>query len=363
MNIIKSRSPFIISVNEALQIGARIELRIWHNGQDVPLLATKTLSKLIPSPTQLKLDWNISQYLDEAIDIINAVKSNSTVIENNNNWVYCKVKRYKLIGSTYTALDEVLYVCVKGFNDFMIGNQVAENSLLKVLNNNLINSYYNKGINETPYVNIVIDKVSDKTLTATYERNDGVVYSVVQNLLAGQVGIFNLKVPLTLNPIDGNFANGCKLTLSYQTSGAPIVNIFNTYPTEECKYTPVECSFINSKGGWQFLTFFKAQTNSISVKGSNYNLMPSEVGYNPLKGQSKAFNINGSQTIKLNTGFIDENNNELIKDLMLSETVLLDNKPVKLKTQSLTYKTHLKDKNINFEVEFEYSFDLINNYL
>ena len=46
----------------------------------------------------------------------------------------------------------------------------------------------------------------------------------------------------------------------------------------------------------------------------------------------------------------------------MSETVLLNNSiPVNLKTQSLTYKTNILDKNINFEIDFEFSNSLLNN--
>ena len=58
---------------------------------------------------------------------------------------------------------------------------------------------------------------------------------------------------------------------------------------------------------------------------------------------------------------MDENYSELITDLMLSETILLDNKPVKIKTQSSELKNSLKDKLINYEIDFEYNYDLINN--
>ena len=92
-------------------------------------------------------------------------------------------------------------------------------------------------------------------------------------------------------------------------------------------------------------------------------MLPDAIDYNVYKGQSKVFNINGIQTVKLNTGWVAESYNELIKDLLLSEVVLLDNKPAKVKTQSLTYKTQLKDKMINFELDFEYAFDLINNVI
>jgi hypothetical protein len=46
---------------------------------------------------------------------------------------------------------------------------------------------------------------------------------------------------------------------------------------------------------------------------------------------------------------------------MLSDTVLVDGNPAVVKTQSLTYKTDLKDKNINFEMDFEYSNNLLND--
>jgi hypothetical protein len=48
-------------------------------------------------------------------------------------------------------------------------------------------------------------------------------------------------------------------------------------------------------------------------------------------------------------------------ELMTSETILLDNEPATLKDKSLQKKTRLKDKMINYEMNFEYSFNLIND--
>jgi hypothetical protein len=67
------------------------------------------------------------------------------------------------------------------------------------------------------------------------------------------------------------------------------------------------------------------------------------------------------QSIRINTGWVDENNSELIQDLLLSETILLDLKPVTIKTEGTELKTSLNNKMINYEMEFDYSFDLINN--
>ena len=139
-------------------------------------------------------------------------------------------------------------------------------------------------------------------------------------------------------------------------------NIF-TYPIEECKYTPVLCDFINSYGGWQTLTLYKAQTNSVQVKKESYKLMPEAVNYNTLKGQSKSFNHSATKSIKINTGFVDENYSQVLTDLLLSETILLDRKPVKIKTESLELKNVLKDKLINYELDFEYAYNSLNDVL
>jgi hypothetical protein len=138
---------------------------------------------------------------------------------------------------------------------------------------------------------------------------------------------------------------------------------FNVEEVCETKYTPIICTFINRFGGWQYLTFFKASSSGIDVKSKDYNLLPSSIDYNPLQGQKQRFNFQGTQKIKCNTGWVDENYSELIQDLMLSQVVLLDNKPAVVKSQSFDIKTHLKDRNINYEVEFEYNYGLINDVI
>jgi hypothetical protein len=134
-------------------------------------------------------------------------------------------------------------------------------------------------------------------------------------------------------------------------------------PICEGKYTPVVCEFLNRFGGWQFLTFFKAQTNSLQTENSTFHLLPDALDYNPLRNQFQSFNFSGKQSVTLNTGWVDENFANVITDLMLSETVLLDNKPVNVKSKSTALKTRIKDKNINYTIDFEYSYNLINDVI
>ena len=67
----------------------------------------------------------------------------------------------------------------------------------------------------------------------------------------------------------------------------------------------------------------------------------------------------------MNTGFIQESFNEVIKQMMLSEQVWVDNGtevlPITLNTSSLQFKKSVNDKLINYTVDFEYAFNKIND--
>ncbi|MEY3499969.1 MAG: hypothetical protein RL308_1638 [Bacteroidota bacterium] len=356
MNIIKVRSPFIVTVAETGQDGSKIELFIWNKGTTEPATPTYTLSKSIPSATQIDNIYNISNYIREYILNVKPVTVTLPTVDDNTNWVYCKVKRYKLVGSTYTLLDTTEYVCVDGFTLYGDGRQTAIDTEYYSLKNTVQKlQFYNTNV---PYVNLLLNRGAYRYVARYYDSSNSYFFGYeIQPI--GSAELFNYKIPLI-------YSNSVKVEIVLENDDFSLFSTlytFNTEKIEECKYTPVVCTFINRYGGWEFLTFFKQQINTIAVKGTDYKLMPSSVNYNTSLGQSKTFNINGTQTIKLNTGFVDENYSELITDLLLSETVLLDSKPVIVKTQGSDLKTSLKDRLINYEMEFEYAYNLINDVI
>jgi hypothetical protein len=349
MKILNIRSPYFITVNEASQVGSKVELFIWNDGTTEPATATYTFSKRIAQ----RNDYNISNFVKEYID--NSISYVASPTNNDvNNWTKLKVKRYKETSvGAYSLLDTVYYMAVNGYTLFLDGyNQDSENA---VLQNPNITTYYDRSNTDFPYAEGLFDTTLGDTITARYTSGITTV-DIGIILVATPAGQYNLKIPLTTT--NSNFDNGNSLTVFYNAS--PIA-IFKCEPIEEGKYSPVVCQFINRYGGASFLTFFKAKTDTIDVKGSTYKFLSETVDYDVTKGQSKSFNINGSQTVKLNTGWVDENYSDLITDLFLSETVLLDGKPVEVKTQNSVLKTYLKDKNINYEIEFKYAFNLIND--
>ena len=326
------RSPYFIEVDEVAQTSAKIEVFLWNKGTTEPTTPNYTFTKQVPSPTQTKLSWNISNLAKGFIKPIAPVTVTVPTEENVNTWCYMKVKRY----SDDVLLDTETFVCLNGYTQYLDGyNQSTTDAVVPLVNTDIKNyvSNYNKS-----YINVWLE-IDDYYWTGDTDF----IINVAEDTL--------YKLPIN------HFTNALEYYL-----GDEIFSIQNEQLCEP-KYTPITCTFINGFGGWEFLTFFKANSQGIDVKSKDYNLLSSSIDYNPLQGQKQRFNFQGTQKIKCNTGWVDENYSNLIQDLLLSEVVLLDNKPAIVKSQSFDIKTHLKDKNINYEIEFEYNYGLINDVI
>ena len=83
--------------------------------------------------------------------------------------------------------------------------------------------------------------------------------------------------------------------------------------------------------------------------------------YDTKEGQRKVFNANGKETIRVNTDWVNESFNEVIKQMMLSERILIDEKAAKLNTKSIDLKKSINTSLISYEMEFEYAYDTINS--
>ena len=98
-----------------------------------------------------------------------------------------------------------------------------------------------------------------------------------------------------------------------------ISEITDTNVEETCEpiLEPQLVQFINRYGGLDFIWFFKMRTDSISTESKEYKLLQPAMYYDTTIGQNAKYNFNGKQSVKMNTGFVNENYNELIQDLIL----------------------------------------------
>lgn len=337
------RSPYSIIIDESGQIGSKVELFIWNANISEPTEPTYTMSKRIVSETQTENVYNISNKCVEFINEKNPIYTSIPATESFKNWCFAKVKRYKeTSANVYVLIDEETFVCFDGYTSFLAGANQDEITDNVPLFNPDIKIYKKEGTTE--YVNVWLDEsenwyLEDATETLIQIESVGSLY----------------KIPYSIN---GTYKILKSVGGSLRTKFT-----FKVESICESKYTPIVCSFINRFGGWSFLTFFKAHQKSIEVKSSTFNLMPESWNYDTFVGSNKQFNFNGTRKIVCNTGWVDENYSELIQDLLVSQVVLLDDIPVLCKSTSSEEKTQLKDKNINYTINFEYNFNLLNDVI
>ncbi len=187
-----------------------------------------------------------------------------------------------------------------------------------------------------------VDNYRDRVETSggTYEDNP-----CIQEFLRNE----------TIYPVDEVIINAVE--------GVTVLNIENI---SECKYTPYKLTFINKFGVYQDLWMFK---NSKLAMNTNEEMYKSSIvnngTYKIYDPQIKLLTKNGNQRLTLNSGYYPESNNEVFKQLFLSEKVWIKYNEqtlgVNIESKSLNYKTSLTDSLINYTVDLSFAFDTINN--
>jgi hypothetical protein len=177
---------------------------------------------------------------------------------------------------------------------------------------------------------------------------------------------YSVATPTSSN--SNNIVQNIWVDVSETTTDEYIEIVFNGVTTtllitEECRYTPIDIIFQNKEGAMQILTFFKALTESIDITNESFESdrgQPSEGNHQFVK-----YNVQAREKFKVNSGFVKEAVNEAFKQLLLSERVWsYENDiltPINVASKTLEYKTRQKDRLINYEIEFEYAYNEINN--
>lgn len=171
-----------------------------------------------------------------------------------------------------------------------------------------------------------------------------------------------------------NFVVGCTFSLDILTSDTSLVATFTgdedvtiTYDIiDECRYTPKNIVFKNKDGFFDVVTMFAKSKEDLMVEKDEFvNNYVSGGIYSTTKHQNQIINLTAKKTIVCNSGHIKEAENPLYEELMLSEYVWFyeDGEliPVKVNTNQFTYKTRINDSLIEYQIGFDYAYNLINN--
>ena len=341
-----ARSPYLIAVGESGQSGSKIELFL--SATTFSGTPQYTLSKLIPASNNVETLYDISPYIREYIRFASCalIQSGGVAVTNpTNERVNVRVKRYKLVGATYTLLDTTDYIALDGYSyyedgyNFDNGNYGLDEG----------NYYYNPTSDAGK-----IRATTGVSFTAIYSSFHSTPAYFTINLTSGTFDIPRIR--------SSNATVGNKLEIF--NAASVLQKRWFFYPQEECKYTPVIIDFVNKYGAWQREFFFKASNDTLSVENTEYNLMQTDsFSYNIKEGQRKVFNANGKKSVKVNTGWVYESWKEVLKQIMLSERILIDDKPAKINSKSTELFKSINTKQINYTLEFEFAFDVINSVI
>jgi hypothetical protein len=228
--------------------------------------------------------------------------------------------------------------------------------------------YFNEGYNPIPQTKALI---SGNRFTI-YKDQDYRVYFQT-------IGLVNIYVNEVLIPYDFNTDLNTQMIASInlkEYTGYETIYLYLEYsdvPDEElifdvkqeCFYSIINCVFINKFGYPQSFFLTKVSKNAIDIEGENYRGLISEFGvFNTTSHQTVSFNINATEKIKCNTDYLNEIENNIIQEMLLSESIwLIENgviNPVVLETKTLDYKQQKVERLIQYEFGFKYAFNTIN---
>lgn len=134
------------------------------------------------------------------------------------------------------------------------------------------------------------------------------------------------------------------------------------------KYDTYKITFVNKFGALQDLYFMGRATESMSVTKDGYKaniLDQTNQSYSISEHKYKSFDTQGRQSINLTTGYVSEDINEPVKQLILSEKVWMTTgstvTPVNVKSDSLLVQTSVNDKMVSYTLDFDFAHDIIQN--
>lgn len=342
--IVLSRSPYHFKVSPSVtydEITAEVFIYRGHKVDDRPAISNYQLSKSVVQVGQPTISFDVHRLVNDfvknkytAIGISGAFTSSLL----DSVWVYIDSK-VRLAGVEQYQVNQTL-LAIDGFGYHTeLSNPLISNKILSSITNHIV---YNSSVYPLYFI-------TEGLISITADATD-IPFSFSQDYSNQKIGYIN--------------ASGySSITFEYDTD---IVHTFTN--KTECKYPLINCIFKNKFGVWQTIPFNRLSKKSQDFTNESYNGLISNYGSYALNQHEKqTFNVNGKEKVTVNTDFISEEYNALFTELMLSEFIYLEENgqvlPVNLLKNSFEKKTKLINKLIQYSMDFEYSFNILNDVL
>lgn len=366
--MILARSPYIVTIDEPLQESTRIELFLWNGLTPCPPSPSYSLSKNVPSINNLTTYYNVSPFIREYFDFTQSSPYFVGAPAIANQYVYANVRiiTYYTVDAVEITLNDDTFIAVDGFGYFEdLYNYIGQNILLTDLSiYGGSNIYYYPCISATGLQEAGLMTIYTELPTATSDWF--VTYTNLETNATTTITLTNSSIVNIRRVYSAYESDGNKVEIGYVDSLDPlnpvIIGSYNFVPQCECKYDIVTIDFVNRWGGWQREFFYKASTESVEMENNKFKMNPVPFpDYRLRQPQFQTFNTNGKRTIKTNTGWVNENYKQVIEELLLSEVIRVNGSPAMLKTKSVDKIKHINQKTINYQMEFEMAYDIINS--
>lgn len=352
MGIINTRSPYFLSVSDTDLATATLDIEIYTGNETTGYSGTPqySLSKKIIINTT-KISFEISELIRDYLDITFEGDYESSA-EQFCKWVRTTLTAFDGNGiqlsqaiSTDLAFESYGY-----FEDG--ANYSFEYEGLLMSNSEMF-------IESGDEIKIPIQ--TDRTVTVRFYDSDNGLLNTETFSLSDQS---QDKVVYASYTDD----QAAKATIQYTGDSGSETSTIKITQLSECKFTPYKTTFINKFGVLQDLYFFKKSVEKMTTKRESYkaNILASNNTYNTYNHTKRDFNIEANESVSLSSGFVNESYNEVFKQLMLSEKVWITNAnnqvyPINIKTSNITYKTSVNDRLVEYTIEFDNSYNVLND--
>jgi len=376
--IIRTRSPFFIrtpqETNSSLsyfEINITVKSGVLGVVGCPANLGTYSLQKK-PLGTEGSVTIEISELVNDFIEqkfVNNTPAGYNVSADTQSVWATVTTSARESDGTIIGSATTTNYLAQEGYNNFKDGvNYITEP--IAMISSPYIQ--YKKG----DYIFLPVN--AERVQKAVFKNNGSTIstYNVSDNDNANQK-IEYASYLTTSQEID-------EITIRYDVEYETSIKVEQI---EECKYPVHKIVFLNRWGAFQDLYFFKKSSESLNTTSENFNRSIFEARkttygfpfggggctaaytynvYNSNAHANKTFNSNGVESITLNSGYVNELMNPYFEELMVSEYVWLIGSnnvvyPVNLKESSFDKKTGLNNGLINYTMNFDKSFALVNN--
>ena len=357
---IHARSPYFISApindGEIKQVTkATFEIYIYEGVLDTskPSTPTYTYEKKprFAGDTNIYIDISrqISDYIDNKYNGI--LQTDCVFVEIDVTSTYS--------GGTINQVNK--FLALNGYNLHQQNvNHIPQESVL--LSNSTISVLYGESIN----IPIYLGSTEDYAI-ALYDGNE-----LIENRNVQGKEVINTNDIVDYATFN-NVIRGNRIAIFFINSSSS-TEFFDVEIVTECIYDPVKITFVNRFGVLQDFYAYKVSKQKLKSTNDSYNrsiLQEDVIGgipvlsYQTNEHRTRDYNKQSTRSIELNTGYIAEDNNVIMEEMLVSENIWITIDevvhPVNLKTKNISLLSKTNDQLIKYKIEFDYSYQEVQN--